>query len=119
MIVHNFIILQDDTADKSYWDTVQETNAEVADINESCRLDGWAVSAVSRAKSDSCKDQIVDVACRLYNNSLIPKKLPRFCQREGESSSMERTAIFTIFLLSWGFSYQSTLFQLCRDVFLG
>ena len=102
MIVRNFIIMQDYTADKSYWDTVQETNADVPDINGSCRLDDWAVSAVSRAKSDSCREQITDVACRLYNNSLIPKKLPRFCQREGESSTMEHTAIFTIFLFELG-----------------
>lgn len=38
-----------------------------------------AISAITRAKSQECKQLIANVTCLMQNHSLIPLKLPRFC----------------------------------------
>lgn len=37
------------------------------------------ISAVHRAKSQSCKRQILDIACEIQKGTFYPKKLPNFC----------------------------------------
>ena len=38
-----------------------------------------ALSALRRARTDSCKQQIADITCKIQKNLFYPKKLPRYC----------------------------------------
>jgi len=38
-----------------------------------------AKSAVQRAKTDACKQQIADVACKIQNQTLLDNNIPRLC----------------------------------------
>ena len=44
-----------------------------------------ALSAISRAKSDSCKQQLSNIACYSQAKKLIPTSLPRSCPVKGIS----------------------------------
>ncbi|MEQ2178141.1 hypothetical protein GOODEAATRI_010904, partial [Goodea atripinnis] len=51
-----------------------------------CEISGKeAISALSRAKSRECRQQIVEVYCKHKGRALMPEKVPRFCPIEGES----------------------------------
>ena len=52
----------------------------------SCKIDKYALSAIKRAKSASCKDELANVACLINEDILFPKKLPRFCPTKGKMS---------------------------------
>uniref|UniRef100_A0A0P6K152 protein xylosyltransferase n=1 Tax=Aedes aegypti TaxID=7159 RepID=A0A0P6K152_AEDAE len=41
------------------------------------------ISAVHRAKSQSCKRQILDIACEIQKGTFYPRKLPNFCPNGG------------------------------------
>ncbi|CAK8682353.1 unnamed protein product [Clavelina lepadiformis] len=41
-----------------------------------------AQSAISRAKSQQCKQTISDVACKMQGNSLFPESMPRTCPHD-------------------------------------
>ena len=77
--------VQNVAVNRCSWDAILHNTADILTINKTCKLDVKTAITICRAKSEPCKNQITDVACRLYNNNLIPKKLPRFCQREGEA----------------------------------
>lgn len=50
-----------------------------------CEISGKeAISALSRAKSRQCRQQIVQVYCRHQEGALMPRKVPRLCPTEGE-----------------------------------
>ena len=52
-----------------------------------CPIEGKdAISALSRAKTAQCKQEIADIVCQERKSSLYPKKLPRYCPLEGEYS---------------------------------
>lgn len=42
-----------------------------------------ALSAIKRAKTEKCKEELKDVACRLKNGLLTPERLPNYCIRKG------------------------------------
>uniref|UniRef100_A0A672YKP7 protein xylosyltransferase n=1 Tax=Sphaeramia orbicularis TaxID=375764 RepID=A0A672YKP7_9TELE len=44
-----------------------------------------AISALSRAKSRECRQQIVEVYCKHKERALMPEKVPRYCPIEGET----------------------------------
>ena len=58
-------------------------NSAATELNESCKIGMLAASTIMRAKSASCKQQIVSVACSIVKDTLFPKKLPRFCPIKG------------------------------------
>ena len=50
-----------------------------------CEISGKeAISALSRAKSRECRQQIVEVYCKHKERALMPEKVPRYCPVEGE-----------------------------------
>lgn len=52
-----------------------------------CEISGKeAISALSRAKSRECRQQIVEVYCKHKESTLMPEKVPRYCPIEGETS---------------------------------
>lgn len=54
-----------------------------------CEISGKeAISALSRAKSKECRQQIAEVYCRHKEGQLMPEKVTRYCPLEGESSSV-------------------------------
>uniref|UniRef100_A0A672YKJ4 protein xylosyltransferase n=1 Tax=Sphaeramia orbicularis TaxID=375764 RepID=A0A672YKJ4_9TELE len=51
-----------------------------------CEISGKeAISALSRAKSRECRQQIVEVYCKHKERALMPEKVPRYCPIEGET----------------------------------
>uniref|UniRef100_A0A8C7YKN4 Xylosyltransferase 1 n=1 Tax=Oryzias sinensis TaxID=183150 RepID=A0A8C7YKN4_9TELE len=50
-----------------------------------CEIGGKeAISALSRAKSRECRQQIVEAFCRHKERALMPEKVPRLCPSEGK-----------------------------------
>lgn len=53
-----------------------------------CEIGGKeAISALSRAKSKECRQQIAEVYCRHKEGRLMPEKVTRYCPLEGECST--------------------------------
>ncbi|CAB1350309.1 unnamed protein product [Coregonus sp. 'balchen'] len=53
-----------------------------------CEISGKeAISALSRAKTRECRQQIAEVYCRHKERTLMPETIPRYCTLEGESHS--------------------------------
>ncbi|XP_054590525.2 xylosyltransferase 1 [Nothobranchius furzeri] len=52
-----------------------------------CEISGKdAISALSRAKSRECRQQIVEVYCKHKERALMPEKVPRYCPIEGKAN---------------------------------
>ncbi|KAK2893402.1 xylosyltransferase 1-like [Channa argus] len=52
-----------------------------------CEISGKeAISALSRAKSRECRQQIVEVYCKHKERMLMPEKVPRYCPIEGKAN---------------------------------
>ncbi|XP_040046698.2 xylosyltransferase 1 [Gasterosteus aculeatus] len=52
-----------------------------------CEVSGKeAISALSRAQSRECRQQIVEVYCRHRDGALMPQKVPRYCPIEGKAN---------------------------------
>lgn len=50
-----------------------------------CEINGKeAISALSRARSRECRQQIVEVYCKHKERALMPEKVPRYCPLESE-----------------------------------
>lgn len=50
-----------------------------------CEVSGKeAISALSRARSRECRQQIVEVYCKHKQGALMPEKVPRYCPMQGE-----------------------------------
>lgn len=66
-----------------------------------CEISGKeAISALSRAKSKECRQQIAEVYCRHREGQLMPEKVTRYCPLEGEYMSIIKSIDFFIFLYS-------------------
>nr|SVE79959.1 EOG090X01AN [Daphnia magna]SVE81156.1 EOG090X01AN [Daphnia magna] len=51
--------------------------------NSACGiLSKTALSAIKRATTKKCKEELSDIACRLKNNQLVPERLPNNCPRK-------------------------------------
>ncbi|CAL8274866.1 unnamed protein product [Lota lota] len=59
----------------------------VGDFVPKCDIIGKdALSALHRAGSQACRQEIADIVCRHQAGQLMPKALPQFCPRAGERS---------------------------------
>lgn len=64
-----------------------------------CEISGKeAISALSRARSRECRQQIVEVYCKHKERALMPEKVPRYCPLEGEFKRQIKS-MGTIFIL--------------------
>ncbi|XP_010789054.1 xylosyltransferase 1-like [Notothenia coriiceps] len=53
-----------------------------------CEISGKeAISALSRAKSKECRQQIAEVYCRHKEGQLMPEKVTRYCPLEGKANT--------------------------------
>lgn len=60
-------------------------SAEAKKERPQCEVSGKeAISALSRAQSRECRQQIVEVYCKHKQGALMPEKVPRYCPLEGE-----------------------------------
>lgn len=75
----NSNIQQQDVADKS--EKSSSTLLSELRFKPKCDIlnDREVLSAVQRARSQECKEQIIDVACRIKSNSFYPTVLPNTC----------------------------------------
>lgn len=61
-----------------------------------CEISGKeAISALSRAKTKECRQQIAEVYCRHKERQLMPEKVTRYCPVEGEYT------LFTLHTRCW------------------
>lgn len=59
---------------------------EELDFSPMCEIKGReAISAIHRAKTQSCKKEIVNKTCLIQNGNFYPKKLPNMCPANGMS----------------------------------
>lgn len=64
-----------------------------------CEVSGKeAISALSRARSRECRQQIVEVYCKHKQGALMPEKVPRYCPLKGEFYRIADS--FSFFLLT-------------------
>lgn len=69
-----------------------------------CEISGKeAISALSRAKSRECRQQIVEAFCRHKDKALMPEKVPRLCPSEGENANSPTFQGHVTFLSVWPF----------------
>ncbi|ODM98476.1 Xylosyltransferase oxt [Orchesella cincta] len=47
-----------------------------------------SISAINRAKTQACKDEIANISCVITNDVLYVKRLPRYCSNKGESRDL-------------------------------
>ncbi len=65
--------------------SLPKLNPESLDFVPDCEIVGKeAVSAITRAKTQECKKHLVATTCKILNDELYPKKLPRFCKNKSE-----------------------------------
>ncbi|KAJ1096997.1 hypothetical protein NDU88_002127 [Pleurodeles waltl] len=58
------------------------------DLPPKCEITGKeAISALSRAKSKHCRQEIADIYCQHRQGKLMPEKVPRFCPLEGKANN--------------------------------
>ncbi|XP_071953271.1 xylosyltransferase 1-like [Antedon mediterranea] len=55
-----------------------------------------AISALSRAQTEDCKQRIADVVCQVQDNTLYPTKLPRYCPLKGKATTQVDEDTYTI-----------------------
>lgn len=59
-----------------------------------CEVSGKeAISALSRARSRQCRQQIVEVYCKHKQGALMPDKVPRYCPLQGECRRYQRAPL--------------------------
>ena len=62
----------------------ENNEAATDDYTLSCEIHSKdALSALARAQTRHCRQNIADVACMEQNGTLYPKKLPRYCPLKG------------------------------------
>lgn len=55
-----------------------------------CEISGKeAISALSRAKSKQCRQEIAEIYCQHKQEKLMPEQVTRFCPLEGKSPAVE------------------------------
>lgn len=75
------------------------TGSDVRKEQAQCEVSGKeAISALSRAKSRQCRQQIVQVYCKHKERALMPEKVPRYCPVEGEPPTPTPAASISISL---------------------
>ena len=66
-------------------DTHVDTIAKAKGYKPQCKIkDSDASSALDRARTDSCKQQIADTYCAHQKGKLYPPTLPRYCPLKGK-----------------------------------
>lgn len=82
--------VQGSNQDSSFYQgkkTAMPPSLETKKEQPQCEISGKeAISALSRAKSRECRQQIVEVYCKHKDRVLMPEKVPRYCPIEGEIS---------------------------------
>lgn len=104
--------------------TQQLLAKEVSVLNKSVSLCGslskTALSAIKRATTKECKAELTDIACKLKNNQLVPKRLPNYCLRKdsipGSSFGCFHDSNQSRLLSSYGVKLQGLNIQKCIDL---
>ena len=89
-----FYFIQDDHVrhqtyrKRDFQEQVEGSNTKTAQSGNisqrfGCQINKFAQSAIQRARSALCKEELANVACRIDEGTLYPKNLPRFCPKEG------------------------------------
>nr|CAG4649102.1 EOG090X01AN [Scapholeberis mucronata]SVE93458.1 EOG090X01AN [Scapholeberis mucronata] len=100
--------------------TLHETSDGLEFVYPCGALGKTATSAVKRATTQKCKEEIKDIACRHKNNQLVPDRLPNYCPRKG-SVPGHLLGCFHDYnqsrlLTSYGVKLQGLTIQKCIDL---
>lgn len=83
-------------------------------------LSKTALSAIKRATTKKCKEELSDVACKLKNNQLVPERLPNYCPRKGSISGSSLGCFHdnnqSRLLSSYGVKLPGLTIQKCVDL---
>ncbi|XP_046464696.1 xylosyltransferase oxt-like [Daphnia pulex] len=83
-------------------------------------LSKTALSAIKRATTKKCKEELSDVACKLKNNQLVPERLPNYCPRKdsiaGSSLGCFHDNNQSRLLSSYGVKLPGLTIQKCVDL---
>lgn len=89
-IIHHLLSsLPDNTGGKSSNQAttppIKKLNLDELDFKPWCEIESKeAISAIHRASTQRCKEEIANVTCLAQNGFLYPKHLPRFCPFYGK-----------------------------------
>ncbi len=80
-----------------------------------------ALSAIKRATTQKCKEELSDIACRLKNNQLVPERLPNYCPRKNSVPGSSLGCFHddnnqSRLLSSYGVKQQGLTVQKCIDL---
>lgn len=79
-----------------------------------------ALSAIKRAKTTKCKEELTDVACKSKRNQLVPERLPNYCLRKdsvpGSSLGCFHDSKEARILSAYGVKLNSLSVQKCIDI---
>ncbi len=89
--------------------TIHHELSEQLDFTPPCFISNQrAISAINRAHTQKCKQEIANIACLSQNGTLYPKTLPQFCPHKG---------VFSFHLLFIAINLKNHLFSL-KFIFL-
>jgi hypothetical protein len=65
----------------------KRVNFKELGINPFCNISGkYALSAIQRASTNKCKQELAHITCLSQTSQLYPKSLPRYCPLNGKIS---------------------------------
>ncbi|GLD57823.1 xylosyltransferase 1-like protein, partial [Lates japonicus] len=78
---------QESNQDPALQQSKKSSGLEPRKEQPQCEIGGKeAISALSRAKSRECRQQIVEVYCKHKEGALMPERVPRYCPKEGKAN---------------------------------
>lgn len=68
---------------------VAQSGSETKKEQPQCEISGKeAISALSRAKTRECRQQIVELYCKHKDRALMPERVPRYCPVDGKPRTL-------------------------------
>lgn len=96
-------------------------DAEVSVTSKCGSVGKTALSAIKRATTQKCKEELREIACKHKNNELVPDRLPNFCQQKGSFPGSSLGCFHDYsnqsrLLSSYGVKLQGLTIQKCIDL---
>ena len=67
-----------------------KTSVQNNQLNLFCNVsDKFAISAINRASSHQCKQELLNISCLSQKGILYPKQLPNYCPLKGKNNSFK------------------------------
>ena len=101
-------------------DVKEKTNGPLGGQSPCGALGKTATSAIKRASTQKCKEELTDLACRHKTGKLVPQRLPNHCPRKGSVPGHFLGCFHdnnqSRLLSSYGVKLQGLTVQKCIDI---